>query len=78
MFIAILIAVVLLLVMLGMDVWGHDQTLAEALKGSPHQILHYFGVVAKLAWQYKLGTILVFAMVMAIILVRRVPAVKAH
>jgi len=78
MFIGILVAVVLLLIMLGVDVFSHDQTLSEAIKGSPHQILHYFGVVAALAWQYKIATVLVLGIIIAIVVIRRVPAVKAH
>ena len=78
MLVAILAAIVFLLAMLGVDVFVHDQTLYEALKGSPHQIWHYLGVLAVWAWQYKLGTLLVFAIVTAIVYIRRVPDVKAH
>lgn len=78
MFIAILAAIGFLLVMLGVDVFMHDQTLAEAWKGSPHQVWHFLGVLAGWAWQYKLGTLLVFALVTAIVYIRRVPEVKSH
>jgi hypothetical protein len=78
MFVAILAAIGFLLAMLGVDVYMHDETLAEAWKGSPHQVWHFLGTLAVWAWQYKLGTLLVFGIVMAIVYIRRVPDVKAH
>ena len=78
MLLAVLAAIGFLLAMLGVDVFMHDQTLAEAWKGSPHQIWHSLGVLAGWAWQYKLGTLLVLAIVTAIVYIRGVPDVKTH
>lgn len=75
---AIVVVVGFMLIMLGVDVWIHDETLVEAWKSSPHEFLHYLATLLLLAWQYKLATLVVFAAAIAIVYIRRVPGVKSH
>lgn len=65
-----------MLAMIGMDVIAHDQTFHEAFKGMPHQFAHSLGDLFGLAWQYKFPTIVAFAIVIAVVYVRRVPEVR--
>jgi hypothetical protein len=77
-YVCIIAAGAWLAVMLGSDVWVHDQTLPEALKGAPQQMLASLGALVTMAWQYKLAAVLVFAVVATIIYLRRVPVVKSR
>jgi|HubBroStandDraft_6_1064221.scaffolds.fasta_scaffold2230641_1 hypothetical protein len=72
----IITAIAYVLVMLGNDVFAHDQSLAEAVKGSPHQFVHSLGELAALAWQYKVVTLIAVGIAVAVALVRPVPPVK--
>jgi hypothetical protein len=65
-----------LLVMIGMDVFGHDQSFHEAFKGMPHQLARSLGDLVGLAWEYKFPTIVAFAIVIAVFYVRRVPEIR--
>jgi hypothetical protein len=67
-----------LLYTLGMDVWAHDQTLWEAIKGSPQQFVDAIGDLLGMAWQYKLGAVLVVIVVITILSMRRVPEIKSQ
>ena len=62
-------------VMIGMDVFAHDQTFHEAFKGTPHQFAHSLNDLLGLAWQYKFPTVVAFAIAIAVLYVRRVPEV---
>ncbi len=72
----IVTAIAYVLVMLGNDVFAHDQSLSEAWKGSPHQFIHSLGELAMLAWQYKVVTLIAIGIITAILIVRLVPDVK--
>jgi hypothetical protein len=75
----LLIAVgIWLLYTLGMDVWVHDQTLVEAIKGSPQQFVDAIGSLFGMAWQYKLAALLVVIVVITILSMRRVPEIKSR
>jgi hypothetical protein len=63
-------------IMIGNDVFAHDQTFAEAWKGSPHQLLHSLGDLAVMAWQYKVVTLIALGILTAVLLVRLVPDIR--
>jgi len=67
-----------LVVLLASDVWVHDQTLGEALKGAPQQMVASIGALFAMAWQYKLAALLVCAVIATIIYLRHVPVVKSR
>lgn len=70
----VLVAVIAIAVILVcIDVLGHDQTFSEASKGLPDQLWQAFGSLVALAWQYKLATGIVLGIGIAILLVRQVP-----
>ncbi len=69
-------AIGFMVVMTGVDVFVHDETIYEAWKGAPHQIEHWLADLFILAWQYKFVTIVAFAIAMAIVYVRFVPEIK--
>jgi len=75
-FAAMVAALGFVLAMIGMDVFGHDQTWHEAFRGLPHQFVRSFGDLLGLAWQYKFPTVIAFAIVIAVLYVRRVPEVR--
>jgi len=64
------------LAMIGMDVFAHDQSFHEAVKGLSHQTVEWLGQLCVLAWQYKFVTAVFIAVVLAAIYVRQVPEVK--
>jgi len=63
-------------IMIGMDVFGHDQTFSEAWKGSPQQFLHSLGELASLMWQYKVVSLIALGILVAVLIVRLVPDMK--
>lgn len=65
-----------LLYALGIDVFVHDQTLYEALKGFPYQLSRSLGDLLVMAWQYKFVTLVVLAIATAVVFVRRVPDIR--
>jgi hypothetical protein len=65
-----------LLYALGIDVFVHDETLYEALKGFPYQLSRSLGDLFVMAWQYKFVTLVVLAMATAVVYVRRVPDIR--
>ncbi len=69
-------AIVFVPAMIVVDVFVHDETIYEAWKGLPHQIVHWLADLFILAWQYKFVTIVAFAIAMAIVYVRFVPDIK--
>ena len=64
-----------LVVLLCIDVWEHDQTLVEALKGAPHQMLDIMGSLWAMGWQFKLGALVVICVVATIFYIRQVSEV---
>jgi len=74
---ASLLAVVgFMFAMIGVDIFVHDETMAEALKGYPHQFLQSLGSLFVLAWQYKFVTFVFCAIALAVLYVRVVPPIK--
>ncbi|HZP21853.1 MAG TPA: hypothetical protein VFB04_00320 [Terriglobales bacterium] len=72
-----LVAVVgFMFAMIGVDVLVHDETLAEAWKGYPHQFIRSLSSLFALAWQYKFVTFIFCAIAMAVLYVRVVPPIK--
>lgn len=65
-----------LLYALGIDVYVHDETLYEALKGFPYQLSRSLGNLFAMAWQYKFVTLVVLAIATGVVYVRRVPDIK--
>ena len=65
-----------LLYALGIDVFVHDETLYEALKGFPYQLSRALGDLFAMAWQYKFVTLIVFAIATGVVYVRRVPEIR--
>ncbi len=65
-----------LLYALGIDVFLHDETLYEALKGFPYQLARALGNLCAMAWQYKFVTLVVLAIATAVVYVRRVPDIR--
>lgn len=65
-----------LLAMIGMDVFAHNQSFHEALRGMPNQFRHSLLDLLGLAWQYKFPTVVAFAIVIAVLYVRGVPEVR--
>jgi TRAP-type uncharacterized transport system fused permease subunit len=62
--------------MIGVDIFVHDETFQEALKGYPSQFIQSVGDLFALAWQYKFVTLVAFAILMAVLFVRGVPEVR--
>lgn len=65
-------------VLLCVDVWEHDMTLIESVKNTPRQMLANVGALMGMAWQYKLGAVLVIAVVATIFYIRRVPTIRSR
>ena len=76
--VAIIAALGYVVTMLGIDVWVHDQTLAEACHGSPGQIWDCLTSVAALAIEYKVVTLIALGITSAILLIREVPALRSR
>ena len=73
---AIAAAIAWVFIMIGMDVFGHDQTFSEAWKGAPQQFLHSLGDLASLMWQYKVVSLIALGILVAVLIVRLVPDMK--
>ena len=71
--IVLVAALAFAVIMISLDVLIHDQTLAEALKGSRAQFWQELLDLVALAWQYKVATAIFFGIIVAILVVRRVP-----
>jgi hypothetical protein len=65
-------------VLLCVDVWEHDMTLIESVKNTPRQMLANVGALMGMAWQYKLGAVLVIAVVATIFYIRQVPTIRSR
>ena len=68
----------LALIMIVVDVVGHDATLGEALHESPKLVGQYLQWVVSLAWQYKFSTAVVVVAGLAILYVRVVPGIRSR
>jgi hypothetical protein len=58
------------------DLLEHDESVTEAFSNAPSHLMHSFGDIALLAWQYKFVTFIAFAIVIGIFFIRRVPEVR--
>jgi hypothetical protein len=65
-----------LLYALGIDVFVHNETLYEALKGFPYQLSRSLGDLFVMAWQYKFVTLVALGIATGIVYVRRVPEIR--
>ena len=76
---AVFAALLFVLGMIGMvlsAIFEHNESASEAWKKAPQQVWESLIVLLGLAWQYKLVTIVAFAIVIAILFVRQVPAIR--
>lgn len=63
-------------IMIGNDVFAHDQTFSEAWKGSPHQLIQSLSTLAGMAWQYWAVSLIALGILSAVLLVRFVPDIR--
>jgi hypothetical protein len=67
-----------LVALLCVDVWEHNQTLIEALKNAHRQMLGNVGALMDMAWQYKVGAMVVISVVATIFYIRVVPTIRTR